>query len=176
VFSSRQGSEGFEISIPAKQTLALNLMVGPALALCGMAEALAVWNVLLGPDDRVSAQSLTVRLIAWTCASAFLLYLQFWMVIGKELVILRPTSLLIRRELGGFDRSQEYDLLHVRNLRVASSAKWGGALHFLGIGSGPIAFDYRSKTVRFGSGLPDAEARAIVNELRSQYAFPETAG
>jgi len=45
----------------------------------------------------------------------------------------------------------------------------------LGIGGGPIAFDYGFKTVRLGSGVQDAEAREIVKELRSRYTFPETA-
>jgi len=48
-------------------------------------------------------------------------------------------------------------------------------MHFLGIGGGPIAFDYGFKTVRLGSGVQDAEAREIVKELRSRYTFPETA-
>ena len=179
VSRSREGSEGFEISIPAKQSLRATLILGPALVGWGMGEVFALADLFLRTDDDASVSWLTIWLIAWTCAGAFLWYVQFWMVIGKEVVILRPATLLIRRELGGFDRSKEYDLPRVTNLRAGSisgdSYDWRGAMHFLGIGGGPIAFDYESRTVRLGSGLPDAEAREIVNELRSRYAFPETA-
>jgi hypothetical protein len=179
VSSSRQGSEGFEISIPAKQSIFLRLLLGPALVVWGMEEVFAAADLLLRTDDDASVWWLTVWLIAWTCGGAFLLYLWFWMLIGTEVVILRPATLLIKRELGGLDRSKEYDLLHVKNLRVASisghSYVWSGAMHFLGIGGGPIAFDYGFKTVRLGSGVQDAEAREIVKELRSRYTFPETA-
>ena len=50
VSSSRQGSEGFEISIPAKQSIFLKLILGPAFV---------VW------DDDASVSWLTVWLIGW---------------------------------------------------------------------------------------------------------------
>jgi hypothetical protein len=175
---SRETSEGFEISIPAKQSLLFQRILGPVIAVWGMEEVFAAMDLFLRADDHASASSSPAWLIAWTCVGVFLFYLQFWMIIGVELVIFRPATLLIRREFGGFDRSKEYDLRRIRNLRVASSSRspfdWSEAMHFLGVGSGPIAFDYGSERVRFGTGVHETEAREIVTEMRSRYPFPET--
>ena len=169
---SRETSEGFEISIPAKHSLLLTLILGPSLIAWAMGEVAAAMDVFLPPDNPASAPSSPAWLIAWTCVGAFLFYLQFWMIIGVELVIVRPTTLLIRREFGGFDRAKAYDLSRIRNLRVASSSMspfdWSEAVHFLGIGSGPIAFDYGSERVWLGTGVHETEACDIVNELRSR--------
>ena len=48
---------------------------------------------------------------------------------------------------------------------------WSGAMQFWGIGGGPIAFDYGSRTFRFGASVDEAEARDIVNQLRAQHSF-----
>ena len=163
---SRESSEGFEIAIPAKQSLAVPLIVGPSLIVCGVRATSAALNLFFVDGDRTSTPSL----IAWTCLCVFLLYVQLWMIIGVEYVVLREETLLIRREFGGFDRSKEYDLSRIVNLRVESGDR-RRALHFLGVGSGPIAFDYGSKTVRFGTGVHEIEAREIVEKLRSRYPF-----
>jgi len=163
--------------MPAKQSIFVGATVGAALIGWGLGEVFAAADLFFGTGDNGSVSWLTVWLIAWTCGGVFLMYLQFWMLIGRELVILKPATLLIRRELGGLDRSKEYDLLRVRNLRVAptsgSSYGWSGAMDFLGLGGGPIAFDYGSRTVRLGSGVRDDEAREIVTKLSSRYPFPE---
>jgi hypothetical protein len=180
VSSSRQGSEGLRDFDSSETKHLSEADSGASVRRLGHQRSFfAAADLLLGTDDDASVSWLTVWLIGWTCGGACLSYLWFWMRIGTEVVILRPATLLIRRELGGLDRSKEYDLLHVKNLRVASisghSYDWSGAMHFLGIGGGPIDFDYGFKTVRFGSGVQDAEAREIVKELRSRYPFPEAA-
>jgi hypothetical protein len=67
--------------------------------------------------------------------------------------------------------------LSVKHLRVEPLSLFptdmGAALRFWGIGGGPIAFDYGSKTLRFGAGLDDAEARDVIRDLRERHTFPE---
>ena len=83
--------------------------------------------------------------------------------------------LALRRDVWGFGRTREYDLSHVSSLRVAPAAwnpyDWSGAMQFWGIGGGPVAFDYGSRTFRFGASVDEAEARDIVNQLRAQHSF-----
>jgi hypothetical protein len=83
--------------------------------------------------------------------------------------------LAIRRELFRLGWSREYELAHVRNLRVApvgwNPYDWSTAMQFWGFGGGLIAFDYGSKTVRVGTSVEEAEARQIVDELRTQHSF-----
>ncbi len=43
--------------------------------------------------------------------------------------------------------------------------RWNG---FLGISGGQLAFDYGAKTVRFGIGLDEAEAKQILNDIEIQ--------
>ena len=169
---SRETSEGFEIAIPAKQSRLLKLLLGPLLVVWGIEEVSSAIEVFLPADAQASGSSAAVWLIAWTCVGAFLLYLQLWMIIGVELIILRPASLLIRHEFGGFDRASAYDLQRIRNLRVEpkSRSPFSGAMHVLGIGGGPMVFDYESGRVRFGAGVDEAEATAIVEELRARAA------
>ena len=139
-------------------------------------EVFATRELLFGSDE-APALFLGAWLVGWTIGGGFALFTWLWMLRGREVVVLRPHSLTTKRDVWGLGRPKEYDLLHVKNLRVAPISwnpyDWGGATQFWGVGGGPIAFDYGSRTVRFGSGVDEAEAREIVNELRSHYAFPE---
>jgi hypothetical protein len=120
---------------------------------------------------------LAAWLIGWTLAGGFALYVWLWTLAGREVLVLRPDSLVMKRDLRGLGRLKEYDLLHVKNLRVSpvpwNLYSWSGGMQFWGVGGGPVAFDYGSRTIRFGSGLDEAEARGIVKELRARHAFPD---
>ena len=75
--------------------------------------------------------------------------------------------------LFGLPLRKEYDLQHVRNLRVVpfDASIWSGRDSFGGMRGGPLAFDYGAKTVRFGTGIDEAEARMILDSIRTR--FPE---
>ena len=96
---------------------------------------------------------------------------------ARTFVILRPRSLVIGREVFGLGRTREYDLTEVKNFRVAAAAKglfaWTASARFWGLGGGPIAFDYGSKTVRVAAAVNEPEAIQIVNELKARRSFGE---
>jgi len=83
--------------------------------------------------------------------------------------------LAIKRDLFGTGRARQYDLAHVKHLRVVTPSfnpfDFSSALQFWGIGGGLIAFDYGAKTFRFGAGVEEAEAQGIVTRLKSRHAF-----
>lgn len=83
---------------------------------------------------------------------------------GGGVILLRADTLVIEHET------------HTKNLRVAPNTwnpyDWSAAMQFWGIGDGPIAFDYGSKTVRIRNPVDEAEARQIVTELNAQHSFP----
>ena len=56
---------------------------------------------------------------------------------------------------------------------MAVRAVWAKSDPFVGMRSGPLAFDYGAKTIRFGSGVDEAEARVILASIRTR--FPELA-
>jgi hypothetical protein len=63
-----------------------------------------------------------VWLTGWTVGGAFAIGILLWLYFGKERVTLSTTTLEIRQEVLGVGRSREYDLTHVRNLRVSAES------------------------------------------------------
>lgn len=118
---------------------------------------------------------LTAWLALWTIGGAFALYAWLWTLAGREIILLQPDVLSIRRDLLGVGPTREYDLTQVRRLRVAPLAAdgfaWGNTTRWWGVGGGAIAFDYGSKTFRFGAGIDEAEGRQIIDELKSRHPF-----
>jgi len=142
----------------------------------GFGEVMVVRELVFGKADAPDL-FMGVWLIMWTLGGGIAMYAWFRMLAGGELVLLGRGVLMIKDEVFGVGRANEYDLAHIKHLRIEPVALFPmdmtGALRFWGIGGGPIAFDYGSKTVRFGAGLDDAEAREVIQDLREHHAFPE---
>ena len=60
----------------------------------------------------------------------------------------------------------------MKNLRVApigfNPLDISAALQLWGIGGGAIAFDYEAKTLRFGAGLDETEAKQVVTAIQKR--------
>jgi len=172
--SSRQTATGLEISIPPKRNPLLMIFLAAWLVGWGFGEVSAGREILFGKET-TSNLFLAVWLTMWTLGGAFALYTLLRMIVGREVLLLRASSLLLKGEVLGVGRAREYELEHVRNLRVESVTAWphdmAGAMRFWGVGGGPIAFDYGSQTVRCGVGLDEPEARQVIQELRARYPF-----
>jgi hypothetical protein len=69
-------------------------------------------------------------------------------------------------------RKKDYRLRDVASLRLSnsSSSMWtmSGSMEFWGISGGRIAFDYGAKTVRFGIGLDEAEAKFLIKDIEKK--------
>ena len=48
------------------------------------------------------------------------------------------------------------------------------SLQLWGIGGGVIAFDYEARTIRFGAGLDEAEAKEVVTAITQRYRIQES--
>lgn len=116
-----------------------------------------------------------IWLIGWTVGGGFAIYIFLWQLVGRERIVINKEGLTIARELWKWSRAKSYLKKHLLNLRVSPEVfnmnSWKGGLQFWGIGSGVVAFDYGAKTVRFGSGMEEAEGNMILSEIQ-QY-FPE---
>jgi hypothetical protein len=112
-------------------------------------------------------------LLGWTAGGVFALYALLWLAVGKEIVSLRPGSLTIKLAVLGVGLTREYDLAHIKNLRVSPEPAnpFGWSMSFWGIGGGLIAFDYGAKTVRFAASIEEAEASQIVSDLEALHTF-----
>jgi hypothetical protein len=157
--------------VPARRNpLILLFLAGWLVGWCfGEANAL---RELQGGSAREGSLFLTVWLILWTLGGVFAVYAWLWTAFGKEIVSIQQGALAIKREVLGFGRSREYDLIHIKRLRVAQPTSWSrnGAT---GSSLGRIAFDYGAKTIRFAGGVDETEALTIISELRSRQRFDE---
>lgn len=134
---------------------------------------LALWAVIEFFQLRTllaTPEAALVFFIPWTLGGVLGLYIQLWMVAGREIITLKSGVLTIKYALLGWVRVREYDFQHVSNLGVDpepydSEGPRLAALY--AFRTGPIAFEYGGKTVRFADGVSEAEAHEIVSELES---------
>ena len=159
----RQTNSGIEISIPSKLHLFVLFF-------------LLVWLMIGGVTVYFSLQTLLADselgqvfwFIFWALMGGGALYICLWMLIGKEIVSLRSGVLTIKHVLLGYGRTRQYKFLDVSNLRVDPEPydSEGPRLSALyPFRTGPIAFEYGGRTVRFADGVGDAEAHEIVVAL-----------
>jgi hypothetical protein len=166
--------EGFVINIPAAKSWKI-IFIG--FWLCGWAfgEFFVTRQLATGKPPGDGNLFLFAWLGAWTVGGCFVIGLWLWSIVGHEIVSLNSVTLSIRREVLGFGRSREYDLPSVKNLRIDRTPINSRGLIWSydsrSMLSGAIAFDYGSKTFRFGGGLDEAEASQIIERLKSRYSF-----
>lgn len=165
------------IRIPARRNWFLIVLLGAWLCAWFAAEVFIPYFVLRGAFRPRGVAAPFPFLLFWiaglTLAGAFGLYAWTWSAFGREVVELDGRRLSARREPIGIPTRKDYDLLHVRNLRVVpfDGSTWWSRDPLAGMRSGPLAFDYGAKTVRFGAGIDEAEARMILDSIRTR--FPE---
>lgn len=94
-----------------------------------------------------------------------------WMFLSKEQVRVNTRELILTRGLFGIGRKQEFDMNHVKDLRsvaqpfAALSSRYGSFYSQMG----SMAFDYGSRTYRFGGGLDEAEAKNLVKQICGRF-------
>src|SRR5438105_14848837 len=113
--------------------------------------------------------SLGVFVVLWSVAGPVMLSFLLWEYLAPELVTLSPTTLSITRSLVGFTRKREFELAHVRNLRLATEELSRRRANKMG----NVAFYYGEKTIRFGAAASEDEAREIIRDLRSRHVFAD---
>lgn len=164
--------DGLEVVIPARPVwplaiwfavVVVGVIVGLGFALADMPRS--------GSPGGDPAPMMLVAVMA--IPLLFIAFMEAWMLAGRERVRLGSRTLLIRPELFGVGRQWEYELDHVRNLRVSPFGYLRhdptSGLRFFGASAGTIAFDYGAATVRFGAALQEGEAAAVVERLKQRY-------
>jgi hypothetical protein len=166
-------ANGVEITIPAKVNVFVALFL--MLWLCGWAVGLvsASSKLLSGPSDAGGTVFLTVWLGGWIVGGAFAILTLAWMLVGREILRISVAELQYVRTVGLFSISREYEMAQVKRLRVFGEQSDGvqqskhadAAL----LWRSAVAFDYGAATPRFGMGLDEAEARTLVETLRTRF-------
>ena len=108
----------------------------------------------------------TLWLVMWLVGEVSVAGTLAYMVAGLEALTLEPGCLSRSVSILGVGTTQEYDPLHVRNLRIAPAS--ARSRQSLGI----IAFDYGARTIRMVRDIEDAEAAVIIEELIATGLLP----
>jgi hypothetical protein len=158
-------SAGLEFSIPAKLHVFVFVFLLVWLTIWTATELFGVRMLLTTPD-----LSLVFFFFVWTLSGVLLLYIQLWMIAGREIVSLQSGVLTIKHSLFGWVSAREYDLQGISDLRVDPEPYDSEAPRLAAVypfRTGPIAFEYAGKTVRFADGVSETEAHDILAELES---------
>jgi len=82
---------------------------------------------------------------------------------GKEIVEIDKSTLVIKRQPYQFRSPKRYSIEHVKELRTLDNPN--GAW----LGTGTLLFDYGVKTVNFGIGIDEPEARQILVAITQKF-------
>jgi hypothetical protein len=172
------GPSGLGLLIPPKRNWFIILFMGFWLCLWAAGEIMVPIQFLKGEIPGITEVFVLAWLGVWTVGGAFAIYLWLWNLMGRQIITMHGDTLTARRDMGGYGFSKEYDLTHVRDLRVSArgSNAWdySASLEFLGLGGGLVAFDYDAKTYRLGAGLDEAEAKLVVKKITDHYSFAKS--
>jgi len=174
------------VIIPASRNVFLTLFLTVWLAGWFFGESFALRD-LLAPSGDIPRGFLGVWLAGWTVGGLFAGLTLLWRVLGREVLELRPDTLVHRRVILGVGPARAYDLTAVKDFRVGPPVFRVDRLSFSslfdrqstrpdysrigdawGLSGGQVVFDYGAKTVRCGAGLDEAEAKMIVARFQQR--------
>jgi hypothetical protein len=111
----------------------------------------------------------------WTLFGGFAAYKFLWQVAGREIIEVGPSSIRIKRAIFGIGRVKEYLAEHIIDLRVSPLSMintffgLSRMMNLWGNTDGLLAYDYGSKTFRFGGGAEEAEAKQILEAILARF-------
>lgn len=167
---------GLRIVIPGRRSWFVICFL--AFWLCGWAVAeVMVANQFMKGDSPPEGELFMLAWFGvWTVGGVVAIYAWLWQLIGKEIVTVHGQTFTTRRDIGGLGFDKEYSLVQMRDLRMrfvaASPLEISSSFQLWGIGGGVIAFDYGTRTIRFGAGLDEAETKQILMELNKRFRIP----
>lgn len=147
--------DGLVLRIPSKRNVLLVVVLSFLLCIWLVGEIPApafLLQSLFQPPTFATIIQLSVG--AWTVGGGCALYIWLWQMKGFEIITVSPTTLVIKRAIFGWGRSRCYDVAGIRQFRV--------------VPFDTLTFDYGRKTIRFGSGVGETEARFILLTLTSR--------
>ncbi len=169
-YQCQNSANGLTITIPSKRNWFIILFLGFWLIGWAVGELSAIGDIFSSSRTTVGAFGglfMIGWLGAWTVGGAFAIYSWLWQIAGVEEIVISHDSLKISKKIPLWTRTKEYRLQDVTSLRVSPSpSPYPGKMDFWGITGEQLAFDYGAKTVRFGPGIDEAEAKHIITEMQ----------
>lgn len=160
-----------EITVPSKKKVFFILFM--SFWLCGWFFA---EKTVLKEFSKDGLSNFTVIwLIAWTVGGGFVIYSLWVMLAGKEFIEAGQGVIAIKNRASLFKAGKVYDLNEIKNIRIEEPEddedfSFGRRrqlkLDLTNVGT--IRFDYGMKTIKFGNGIDEAEAKYILDLLKSK--------
>ena len=94
----------------------------------------------------------------WLLGSIFLVIIFFWRFTFKEIIQVSNQGIVVEQQSRILNRSMRYLAEHVKDLRASTS-----------FDNKQLAFDYGARTIRFGRGLDEAEAKQIIAVIQEKF-------
>lgn len=113
-----------------------------------------------------------VWLAFWIAGGLFVMKTLIWYLIGQEIIIIDHEQISIARKNDLLFRQKIYDLREAKRFHVEEEPfefVFWGRRNDLGVfrNRGTIRFDYGLKTIKFANDMDEAEAKHILEKLRS---------
>lgn len=169
------------IKIPSKKNWSIILFSLVWIGGWFIGESYAI-NELLSGDNTGVDSFLLFWLVGWTIGGLFVIAILLWSLFGQETIVIERRIFSVSKgimDIGLFKKN--YDLKSIRNLELnpepdGTNSFFGqkkkmGALW--GITGGKLRFDYGMKTIKFGMGIDEAEARHLIDEIKKRGFYKE---
>ncbi|AMR30698.1 hypothetical protein A0256_04310 [Mucilaginibacter sp. PAMC 26640] len=167
-----------EIEIPGKRNYFILLFFSAWMVGWFFGETSAASSIASGDGP---GWFLTIWLAGWSLGGIFVISTILFMLLGKEIIAAGKGTISIRNRVWFFLPAKVYDLNEVKHIRASEEFSMYNSFRFgrsqsgvlSNFNSGTVKFDYGLKTVRFGNDLDEAEARYIIEKLKSKKILTE---
>jgi hypothetical protein len=172
----REEASGVQIIIPQKWSAAKVFIGLFLLAWLGgwvFGETSAIGSLTGHITNSGSESFLLFWLIAWTIGGIAIICFLFWMLFRREIMTITSDILTIDDKVLGIGRTRRYSVLDIKNLRVVRQANSGYPYQTFSFATqfnqGVLAFDYGMRTIRFATGIDEAEGGYILDFIKKKY-------
>ena len=167
IVESGRGSE--KIVVPAGRNWFVLLFLPFWLILWTAGGIAAFGQALTGNDTGFLVVWLCFWAVGWIFAASWL----GWQISGKELIAVEGGALVRGWSMLGLKREKRYDLTHVDELATCTPPFPYNMMRvsyppFFPANFGPLKWNYGASTIYAASGLSEAEAKMIIERLRSR--------
>jgi hypothetical protein len=154
--------------IPARKNWIMIIFL--SFWLCGWLFGAVMVTATMFRTHNVANLFIGVWLLFWLSAGFVIMNIVAWQIFGKEIVTIGNGIISIRRTGTLFRKNKSYDLAHVTNVYAKEQPLYNRGYNNTKslFNRGTINFEYGLKTVRFGDGLDEAEARHIIEMLKAK--------
>lgn len=165
---------GLRITIPASPAFFTTAFIGLWLIGWAVGEVMVARQLLFGVPGRdipiAGGLFMLAWLALWTLGGALAFATLLWNLTGKEIIELTGTTLKQRKQIPVFSRSKEYAVANITRLRPAPLPNmpfWFRQQNMfpLNFKDGTISFDYGRDTHHLASGLDEADAQFVIEEM-----------